>query len=79
MMIITQPLITISAARGKMTQKAICGKDADIGGLLLAPRRTRGGVCAQVGKFQPGIVKMLGTCRSGRIPVLVHGRSIEKD
>lgn len=33
MSIITQPLKTISAAKGKMTQKAICGKDADMGGL----------------------------------------------
>jgi hypothetical protein len=33
-MIMTQPLKTINAARGKMTQKAICGKDADMGGLL---------------------------------------------
>ena len=40
MSIITQPLKTISAAKGKMTQKAICGKDADMGGLLyLRPRR----------------------------------------
>jgi hypothetical protein len=38
-MIMTQPLKTINAARGKMTQKAICGKDADMGGLL--------GVCAR--------------------------------
>jgi len=58
MSIITQPLKTIIAAKGKMTQKAICGKDADMGGLLLS-RVLHGSVCVRAGLLRPDIVEIL--------------------